>query len=328
MIAFVVALAVRARPEREQPTPAPPASSAATADEPLIGDLRLQLDKQSFTQGEEITGTITFRVEWKDEATGRGRTRVWLGHPQIRVMMDESVAIETMTDTMLVDPVWIGHTYRFSFLVRASGTIQEYADQAGKKLRLARPGARRIAAGVSPTIGWWAGQIPRYDVLLYKSSDWTTFALTPGEGSFAEKPELLSWIESPPRIEGGRGLYSAYYRDPQQSLFGYYQFWKYPLRDLPLFMPPDSVVELETCARPPCFLLLRPGQEYTVRFTDGQQHNLFDGHSYTVLPSNGGVLQAPAWEGLFPIECKVHSHRVGWLLVATWATDTSGPHGP
>lgn len=323
MIAIVVALAVRARPEREQPTPAPPASSAATADEPLIGDLRLQLDKQTYTQAEEISGTITFRVEWKDEATGRGRTRVWLGNPQLRVMMDESVGIETMTDTMLVDPVWIGHTYRFSFVVRASGTIQEYADQAGKKLRLARPGARRIAAVVSPTIGWWAGQIPRYDVLLYDSSDWTTFALTPGEGSFAEKPELLSWIESPPPAHG-RGWYN---NDPRQALFAYYEFWKYPLRDLPLFKPPGSIVELDTCARPPCFFLLLPGQGYTIRFADGQQHNLFDGHSYTALHPNAGVLMAPACEGLLPLECKVHSHRVGWLLVATWASDTSGAHG-
>ncbi|GEM_PF-4690717 len=323
LLAIVTAVAVlgsRAGPRVAVARHDLPPVEAPSSDGPLVGELTLELDKPSYTQSEEITGRITFRVDWRDKAFGAGRTRVWIGDPQLGIAMDESVAIEAMTDTKLVDPVWIGHTYRLSFVVRAAGPLQEYAGEAHKRLSLARPGERRIAARVTPTKGWWSGQIPRYDVLLSITSEWTAFALAPGMRSLAGKEDVLSWIKSPPPAHG-RGWYD---NDPRQALFAYYQFWKYPLRDLPLFLPPDGVTTLETCARPPLFLLLRPGQEYEIRFADQQPHSLFDGHALTPCSSGEVVLHAPPREGLHAVECKAHSYRIGWLLVVDWAP-ASGP---
>ncbi len=292
-------------------TTRPPAPARAP-EGPLVGELTLELDQPSFTQSDEISGRITFRVEWRDKTFGAGRTRVWLGTPQVGVMMDESVAIEAMTDTRIVDPVWIGHTYQFGFVLRALGPIQEYADSAGKALLLARTGRRRLKAWVSSYVGSWSNVTPpRQEVSQDFESVWASFMLTPGDGDVVEESDVLSWIKSPPPAHGN----GWYYNDPRQALFAYYQFWDYPLRDLPLFLPPDGVTTLETCARPPCFLLLRPNQEYGIRFADQQPHSLFDDHALTSYGGGDHALQAPPREGLFAIQCTVHGHRVGWLLV-------------
>ncbi|GEM_PF-6640952 len=316
----------------EHPGPTDPLSGAPAvdADGTLVGRLALRLDKDTWEEGEEITGKVWFEVDWSEKVTDRSRPLA-LPYPILHVELDRACFAPTVEfDVTLQQTMWVRHRYEVSFRVRAEPTLRELAVADGKGIVAVPAGAHSVRATLytnDPHRPSHSAPLPGFlpkDSTLGLYTHWCPFRVVEGDFTQPSQEDVLSWL--------------AKANDATwPKIIEYYKRRQFPLSMLTRSVAgmfsttPEVLVVQEGPGAPyywnsphiPFRVILSPGQEFTVRNDGKVMHNAHliceTDVTFNTSIQPGALtekLRTPRVEGLYEIRCDVHRGTpLGWILV-------------
>ncbi len=320
------------------PVEAGPADADPLAAAPLVGEkdclvgrIALRLDKETWEEGEEITGKVWFEVDWPASATNRDQA-LCRAYPSLSVGLDRQCFHPTVElDLTLPQTVWIRNRYEIAFRVRAEPTLRDLA-AAGKKRIVAVPaGAHSIRVGIGTNdpnqVGPWSSNPfshPPVESPFGLATHWQNFDVSAKAGVQPSQDDVLGWFAKEDVATWPKVL--EYYIHRQFDTPALTKSLEH------LFTPAPEVIDIREGRGSPFdsnpahisfHYLFAPGQQFSLRNNGKCMHNahlICDKDPEFNEAINPGApplnLRAPRHEGLYMLKCDVHAATpLGWLLV-------------
>src|SRR5258708_21008398 len=216
--------------------------------EDLRADLSVEMDKNSFTQAEDVSGTVTLTLHWAKDSPLRDRPTVLMNGPQVSLQVESSPRWGLIVDEFsppLEHPVKVGQSYTLRFKISAVPGLKKHLAAAENHIASFAAGTYAIRARVTSLASHseFRPEWVNADFL----SDQKKFGVTAEVKKILSKEDLLRALEK---------------ADPtaKSDLVCYYESMGHPLRDLTFFERPKLPQSIVHQA-PPMFLEVQPGEE-------------------------------------------------------------------
>jgi len=304
--------------------------------------IALQLDKPAFAENESISGVIRFRLTAPSNWPLHEKPSVIMNGPHVSLDTEDDlsvVPIESRFDSVLTNPVKLGHDYIFRFQTVPSASFVTNVQRAARSIPVFAQGRYRLLARItSPEL-----KSPWNSPPGGLRADWTgtfvsesqTVVISSAGCSSLKRPEILAAIES--SYGEQRESLTKFFHAKGQILTAdlpeiiskaegwtkgrlaeFYKSAGGGIKGLSFFEHPRGNVNLNGHTNAPFFLKLAPKEE--VRFVyvgpSTVNHNV-NGleQNYTTLAKPLKITRAPAAPGLYRMVCDIHSTPWGWVLV-------------
>lgn len=288
-------------------------SAPRVPSEDLRVEILVDLDKNEFTQAEEVSGTLTMSLHWTKDSPFRDHPTVTLNGPQMSLQVEPSPRWGTIVSEFtppLENPVKIGKRYVVRFKITPSSSLTQSLAATGKHVASFAAGAYSVRAKVASP-GSHSALQSEVELIDSTGSDPKRFEVTAEPAKILSKQDLLGALE-----KAGATTRS--------DLVGYYESMGHPLRELSFFERPKRLQPLAH-GEAPVFLQVPPGEEIrctTKPPTDDITRSgclILDGvASFPGLTTPEITIRAPKDEGLYKLTCGMHHDQrgpLGWLLV-------------
>ena len=307
----------------------------------LTAELTVALEKQSFRENDEVTGSIRFQLLAPKDWPIAQKPTVNLNGPQLNLVFDpEFAALPTAMEfgQAITNPVRIGQRYEIPFKVSLNAEVKRLLS-AGKSTRSFNLGQHSVQAEVhSPA---WASWHPPPNNLYPELV--ASFASTRQQFSIeaagCEELKHQDLLQAMRDADEGWKLYLASFflirgkLRPEEILPGmsdfrpetkgrlahlYSKYGGSP-KQLTFFQRVRGQVLLDDHTNAPFFLRLDPKENVRFVCQGSAMHNVNGiDHNYVLgadIREREKEVRAPAQPGVYRVVCDIHSSPWGWILI-------------
>lgn len=302
----------KAEPKRAAPPAVKLSAPKEQGQAPQVEvDVVARLDKEAWSQAEDITGAVTVTLRWPKHSPHTDRAVIGMGRPDVSLGYRPGQGPWELLHITITpeDPPGrdgvIGKPYRHAFRIAPSKRLDDLSRAVGKRIALFEPGKRTLQLGVQSATPSWnspvASEVP------YSATIEAPFTVVAAPEAVISARDLLKTEALTKADRFTQGLMAEYCHARGVSF-----------DEIPFLAPLRGPLVLAGHDGKPFLCLVEPSQVVELQVEAGAgSHNFHPQGGINIMlgPGSAFNFRAPAQPAMYRVLCDIHHTTLGWFFV-------------